>query len=332
MTAFARGSSAAATLAAAARRPLLLAALACALSSGGGDAGCGSGGCGSPHGVCVQGACVCVDGYTGERCATPPDRCLYPAPVRCSGALSRCVDGVCQRPDPCAGVSCGEHGRCADGVCVCAPGFTGEPCSADACAEVACRNGGTCYQASDVQRAAGPTHTSLATAWSSGSLLARGGGGALCACAVGYAGQHCECLDCGAHGACQVDGRCSCNPGFVGLRCEIDVNECASSPCKHGGTCVDGAARYDCACRSGFEGSHCEVDVDECASAPCQNGGVCADLAGFYSCNCTNGWSGGNCTRQPACLSNPCQNGARCEDRMVVSSRQSVPALWRSML
>ena len=143
-------------------------------------------------------------------------------------------------------------------------------------------------------------------------------GEAVCACAAGYAGKQCECMDCGRHGTCQDDGRCTCDPGFVGLRCEINVNECASSPCQHGGSCVDGFAAYTCACPAGFLGEHCEVDVDECASGPCQNGGACFNGAGFYSCNCTGGWSGGNCTRQPACLSSPCENGGRCEDRMEV--------------
>ena len=283
-------------------------------------AGCAMGGCGA-HGVCLQGVCACVDGYSGEDCAVPPDRCLYPVAVRCSGARSTCVDGECRRPDPCAGVSCGERGRCADGVCVCEPGFFGEGCRPDACAEIACRNGGTCYQASDVQHGAGTLHATLASEWS-GSMLR---GEWICACAAGYAGKRCECMDCGRHGTCQDDGRCTCDPGFVGLRCEINVNECASSPCKHGGSCVDGFAAYTCACPAGFLGEHCEVDVDECASAPCQNGGACFNGAGFYSCNCTGGWSGGNCTRQPACLSSPCQNGGRCEDRMEVCVSTKYP-------
>ena len=308
--------------------PLLLLLLTTMCSRGvapqqqqtGAASSCTMGGCGA-HGVCLQGVCTCVDGYTGADCASPPDRCLYPVAVRCSGARSHCVAGECRRPDPCADVSCGEHGHCADGACVCEPGYSGESCSLDACADVACRNGGTCYQPSDVQRGAGPTHASLATEWS-GSMLR---GEAVCACAAGYAGKQCECMDCGQHGTCQDDGRCTCDPGFVGLRCEIDVNECASSPCQHGGRCVDGAAAYTCACPAGFLGDHCEVDVDECASAPCQNGGGCVNGAGFYACNCTGGWSGGNCTRQPACLSSPCQNGGRCEDRMEVRGPKPSP-------
>jgi protein crumbs len=39
----------------------------------------------------------------------------------------------------------------------------------------------------------------------------------------------------------------------------------------------------------GWTGINCEADVDECASFPCLNGARCDDLTGNYSCNCTAG-------------------------------------------
>lgn len=37
------------------------------------------------------------------------------------------------------------------------------------------------------------------------------------------------------------------------------------------------------------------IDVDECATSPCQNGGTCVDLLGSYRCDCVEGWIGVNC-------------------------------------
>ena len=39
----------------------------------------------------------------------------------------------------------------------------------------------------------------------------------------------------------------------------VDINECESNPCEHGGTCTDMQDGYSCACESGFTGSECET-------------------------------------------------------------------------
>lgn len=55
----------------------------------------------------------------------------------------------------------------------------------------------------------------------------------------------------------------------------------------------------------------CQIDIDECASTPCQNGAKCLDRPNAYECRCTEGeclpWphpqgtalSPGHCTAQP---------------------------------
>ena len=45
--------------------------------------------------------------------------------------------------------------------------------------------------------------------------------------------------------------------GFIVLP-PVDVNECASNPCKNNGVCVNRVNRFDCACKAGFTGSTCE--------------------------------------------------------------------------
>ena len=37
------------------------------------------------------------------------------------------------------------------------------------------------------------------------------------------------------------------------------------------------------------------VSVDECLSSPCQNGGTCVDGVGGYTCNCTLDYRETNC-------------------------------------
>jgi len=87
-------------------------------------------------GVCVDGTCVCANGYTGPTCAIVPDLC---AGVICDNG-GDCVGGVCTCPqgwtgpncdillNPCAGIDC-ENGNCINGTCTCSEGWTGSDCS-----------------------------------------------------------------------------------------------------------------------------------------------------------------------------------------------------------
>ncbi len=71
-----------------------------------------------------------------------------------------------------------------------------------------------------------------------------------------------------------------------GSRCETDVDECASSPCRNRATCVDLQNHYDCVCVPGFEGSVCQSNILECISFPCRNGGEVARVRKLKSDFC----------------------------------------------
>jgi len=120
------------------------------------------------------------------------------------------------------------------------------------------------------------------------------------------------------HGGACVDKiggfECQCPPGFVGPRCEGDVNECLSDPCSPAGTlnCVQLVNNYRCHCKAGFMGRHCELKINFCEASPCNNGGICTSTETGHTCACPPGFSGKNCDPNSECDSNPCENGATC--------------------
>lgn len=107
--------------------------------------------------------------------------------------------------------------------------------------------------------------------------------------------------------------RCACYPGYTGVQCENNINECKSSPCLQGQDCIDGVNQYECSCNHcvfglcvvdgtsvvcrcfpGFTGDNCARNVNECDFSPCIHGD-CVDFVNGYVCSCYENYTGRNC-------------------------------------
>lgn len=72
-----------------------------------------------------------------------------------------------------------------------------------------------------------------------------------------------------------------------------------ANPCEHFGRCVNTQGSFECRCGRGYAGPRCESDVNECLSGPCRNQATCLDRIGRFTCICMAGgdhhpWVGGD--------------------------------------
>ncbi|KAG9471821.1 hypothetical protein GDO78_022597 [Eleutherodactylus coqui] len=258
------------------------------------------------HGRCEDGACICDSGFTGEDCSsrTCPKNCMNRG--KCEGGICVCQSGF-------SGPDCGlrgcprkclNRGRCENGVCVCSPGFYGEDCSSRGCPNN-CQGRGDCeYGVCVCDTGFTGPDCGIKTCLNDCNGNGRCEDG-VCLCDSGSYGEDCAYKtcpeDCNEQGQC-INGKCKCDSGFVGPDCGIRV---CSEECEKRGRCEDG----ECICNPGFTGTDCEIRT--CPN-DCSNQGTCED----GQCICYSGYTGVDC-KSRTCL-NKCHNRGQCEDGVCI--------------
>ena len=229
-------------------------------------------------------ACACFPGFTGDDCG--------------DGSYDFCFSSPCQNEGNCTS---GSNGF----TCDCPTDVSGETCQTKArfCDSNPCLNLGKCverlrsFECECEGRFTGP-QCEQALFKSDGcqskpECAANGG-----ECTSGPSGTTCFCGNSGKAGpSCEWNNATSSN-----------VTTCAQNPCLYGGTCIDLKESFECECSIGFIGERCETDVNECLSNPCVFG-TCQNGHGGYQCTCKSEerYTGRNCeTDLTACVTSPC--------------------------
>ncbi|CAL1547951.1 unnamed protein product [Lymnaea stagnalis] len=108
--------------------------------------------------------------------------------------------------------------------------------------------------------------------------------------------NECKCSPSGSSQCSRTKG-CVCRPGWAGLTCSNDIDECSATdpPCPSLSSCINTPGSYHCQCRVGYQltketlmNQTC-VDIDECSNgSPCDVN--CTNTMGSYSCSCPSGF------------------------------------------
>uniref|UniRef100_A0A673LH75 Neurogenic locus notch homolog protein 1 n=1 Tax=Sinocyclocheilus rhinocerous TaxID=307959 RepID=A0A673LH75_9TELE len=273
------------------------------------------------EGICRQSgtrySCQCQTGWTGLYCDVPS--------VSCEVAAKQQGVEVARL--------CRNSGQCLDAgnthYCHCQAGYTGSYCEeqVDECIPNPCQNGATCtdylggYSCEVSQEnlvvrdrsgcrrrhfrlmpAKSPFFVTELLVWQRRKKPP--------------SKQKQACFMFGINSPRSFSRFLKCVPGYHGVNCSDEINECLSQPCQNGGTCIDLINTYKCSCPRGTQGQRCDKVFDGCKEKPCHNGGTCAVASNTphgFICKCPPGFTGSTCEYDAhACGSLHCKNGGTC--------------------
>ncbi|XP_062600104.1 mucin-like protein [Saccostrea cucullata] len=122
------------------------------------------------------------------------------------------------------------------------------------------------------------------------------------------------CYGCNNHGSCNYSQvistsvstffivPCTCDIGWRGDSCEIDIDGCAGSPCDPLSNCTDNPAAEHQSTGRAFKCENCPqgyqmtetfkcIDIDECANSTLNDcDQICSNTEGSYTCSCRTGY------------------------------------------